>query len=65
MITIINTNKLNEEIDNKLKFDGSNSLANNPLKYQLQLVTIRLRGIKKSRQTLKWGISITCLWDSG
>ena len=53
MITIINTNKLNEEIDNKLKFDGSNILANNTVKDQLQVVTIRLRGSKKSRHTLK------------
>ena len=41
----------------KLKFDSINSLATNPVKYTLPIVTLGLIG----------GISIglACLWDSG
>ena len=63
IITNTNYNKLNDVIENELKFDSSNSLANNPIKYPLPIVTIRLRGGKKSRQTYKSGL--TWLWENG
>ena len=61
--TNIKHNPVNDVIDNELKFDRSNSLANNPVKDTLHIVTIMLRGRKKSRQTLSSGL--TFLWDSG
>ena len=57
------TNQVNDVVDNGLKFDSINSLANNPIKYTLLIVTIRLRGDKKYRQNISKGL--TCLWESG
>ena len=57
------THKLNDIINNKLKYDISNSIFNNPLEDPLPIVTIRTRGEKKSRHTLNSGL--TCVWDSG
>ena len=62
MSTNIKSNQVNEVIGNELKFDISNSLANNPVKNPLPIVTVRLIGSKKSRHTLKSGI--ICFWDS-
>ena len=59
----INTNKVNDIFYNELKFDSSNSLANNHVQYPLPMVTKRLRGVKISRQTSNSGL--TCLLDSG
>ena len=63
MSTNINYNQVNGVIENELKFDSSNSLANNPVKYPLPIVNLILRDGKKSRQNLKSGL--TRLWDSG
>ena len=50
--TNINYNHVNYIIDNELKFDSSNSLANNPVKDPPHIVTLSLIGGKKSRQAL-------------
>ena len=60
--TNINTNKVNDIIENELEFDSSNSLANNNVKYPLPIASKMLKGGKKSRQTLNSGL--TLLWDS-
>ena len=52
VITNINTNKVNEIVDNELIFDSSNSLSHNPVQDPLPIVTIILRFSKNSRQTL-------------
>ena len=52
MSTNINTNKVNEIVDNELIFDISNSLSHNPVQDPLPMVTIILRFSKNSRQTL-------------
>ena len=52
MSTNKKSNKVNEVIGNEMKFDGINSLANNPVKYPLPIATIRLRNGKKYRNTL-------------
>ena len=48
MSTNVNTNtdKVNDAVDNELKFDSSNSLANNNMQYPLPTVNIRFRGGK-------------------
>ena len=51
-INNINNNKVNEIIHNELKFDSRNSLANNTLQDDLQIVTIIIRGGKKSIYTI-------------
>ena len=55
--------QVDDIIYNELKFDSSNSLANNPLKYPLSIFTVRLRGSEKYIRTLSSGL--TFLWDSG
>ena len=42
MITNINTNKVNEIVDNELIFDSSNSPSHNPVQDPLPMVTIIL-----------------------
>ena len=54
--TIINDHKVNDAINNELKFDISNSIDNTPINYTLPIVTVSLRGGKNSRQTLKSGL---------
>ena len=39
-------NQVNDLIDKGLKFDSSNSLANNPVKYPQPIVTIRTNKVK-------------------
>ena len=48
MSTNVNTNtdKVNDAVDNELKFDSSNSLANNNMQSPLPTVNIRFRGGK-------------------
>ena len=48
MSTNVNTNtdKVNDAVDNELKFDCSNSLANNNMQSPLPTVNIRFRGGK-------------------
>ena len=58
---IINNHQVNYVIDNELKFDISNRLAHNHVKYPPPKVIIRLRGVKKYIQTLN--TVITCLLD--
>ena len=48
IITNTNYNKLNDVIENEVKVDSTNSLANNPVKYTLHITNITLRGGKKS-----------------
>ena len=55
--TNIKSNKLNGAINNELKFDIRNSLANNLVKDTLTIVTIILRGSQKSRHTLNSGLT--------
>ena len=55
----IKCNQVNDTIDNELKFDRINSLANYTVKDELHTVNIILRGGKNSRQTLNSGL--TCL----
>ena len=50
--TNIKTNQVNYAIENELKFDIINSLANNPVNDTLKMVAIILRVGKQSRQTL-------------
>ena len=57
MSTNIKSNQVNDAIENELKLDISNSLANNPVKNPLHIVTVILIGSKKSRHTLKSGIT--------
>ena len=52
MSTSSNTNKVNDIIDNELRFDSINSLLHNPLHDPLTMVTIILRGSKNSRKNL-------------
>ena len=63
MITNVKMNKVNDVIDNKLKFDGRNIIANYPARDPLPIVNISLGDSKKSKQTLNSGL--TCLWDIG
>ena len=63
MSTNINTNQVNDAINNELEFDMIHSLSNNNVQDPLTIVNIRIRFGKKSRQTLNSGL--TCLWDSG
>ena len=37
-----NTNQVNDVVENELKFDSSNSLSNNTVKYPLPIVSISL-----------------------
>ena len=46
MSTTIKYNKVNDVIDNELKFDSINSLANNPVKDALPITNISHRGSK-------------------
>ena len=55
-------NQVNDVIDTTLKFDSKPSLGDIPVKDPQQLVTIRLRGGKRSINTL--GSDMTCLLDS-
>ena len=41
-------NKVNDVIDNELKLDCNPSLSDSPVKYPQPIVTIRVRGFKKS-----------------
>ena len=41
--TNITSNNVNDIIENELKFDIGNSLANNTIKYPLYIVTLSLR----------------------
>ena len=59
----INNNQVNDAVNNKLEFDSSNSLSNNPVKDPLPIVTVILRGGKKSRKILN--SDLICLWDIG
>ena len=63
MSTNINTNQVNDAINNELEFDMIHSLSNNNVQDPLTIVNIRIRFGKKSRQTLNSGL--TCLWDIG
>ena len=63
MSTNIKSNQVNDIIKNELKFDSINSLATNPVKGPLLIVTISLRDGKYSRKNLN--SCLTCLWDSG
>ena len=45
--TNIKYNQVNYSIDNELKFDSSNSLANDSVNDTLHIVTISLRGRKR------------------
>ena len=54
--TIINYHKVNDAINNELTFDISNSIDNNPINYNLPIMTVSLRGGKNSGQTLKSGL---------
>ena len=63
MSNYIKNNKVNEIINNGLKFYSANNSVNNTVEHPFTIVTIRLRGSKKSKQTLKPGL--ICLWDSG
>ena len=56
----INTNKVNADIENWLRFDGSNSLANNNVNDSQPIVTIRIIGGKNYIQNLKSGIKYLC-----
>ena len=49
----INYNKVNDAMDNELKFDSIKFLANNPANDTLTIVTVRIRGGKHFRRTLK------------
>ena len=49
---IVEYNQLNYVVDEELEFYISISLANNPINGSLPIVTIRLRGGKKSRHKL-------------
>ena len=44
--TNIKSNQVNYGIDNELKFDSSNSLANDSINDTVPIVTISLRGVK-------------------
>ena len=57
MCTNVKTNQVNGIIDNELKFDSRNILDNNPVQNPLPILTINLRGGKKSRQTLNSGLT--------
>ena len=46
MSTNIKSNQVNYIIENELKFDIGNSLANNTIKYPLYIVTLSLRVVK-------------------
>ena len=48
VINNIKSNQVNYVIENEVKVDSTNSLANNPVKYTLHILTITLRGGKKS-----------------
>ena len=61
MINNLKTNQVNDVVDNGLKFDSKNSLANNYVQDPLLIMTISLRGSKRSRKILNSGL--TCLWD--
>ena len=63
MITNVNTNEVKDVIDNELKFDSKNSLANDNVQDNPPIVNISLRSGKKSRKTFNQGL--TCLWYSG
>ena len=52
MSTNINNNQLKDSIDNYLKFDGRNSLDNNPANDPLPVVNISLKESKKYTQKL-------------
>ena len=51
MSTNIKSNQVNDIIKNELEFDSINSLATNPVKGPLLIVTISLRDGKYSRKT--------------
>ena len=55
-------NQHNDAIENELKFDNKFILSS-ATKDPLPVVTVRLRGSKKQRAMIIYGL--TCLWDSG
>ena len=57
-----NKNQHNDAIEHELKFDHTFSLYEGN-KELLQVVAISLRGGKKQREMMIYGL--TCLWDSG
>ena len=61
--TNINDNKLNDVIENELKFDSSNSLTNDTVEDPRPMVTLSLIGGKNFRHNLN--SVITYLWYSG
>ena len=63
MSTNINKNQVDDVFDNELKFESSNSLANNHVQDLLPMVTIRIIVGNKYRHTLNSGI--TFLWEIG
>ena len=63
MSTNIKNNQINDIVEKKLKFYSSNSLVNNNVQDTLPILTISLRGGRKSRYALKSGLKR--LWYSG
>ena len=59
-MNLVDYNQVNDDIENKLKFDISSSLVNIYLNYPLPIVNISLIGGNKSKHTLRSGLTCWC-----